>query len=99
LLNCSPNLLILFITTASLHHLEVLEQAMASPFRVLWLKNRLSPRFPKSKNSTRCWLPGAAPACWRSITGWRVIETVKRSLVGTFLTSSESKVFAGAERV
>jgi hypothetical protein len=40
----------LFITTASLHHLEVLEQALASPGRVLWSKNRLSPRFPKLKN-------------------------------------------------
>jgi hypothetical protein len=45
----------LFITTASLHHLEVLEQALASPVRVLWSKNRLSPRFPKLKNSKRCW--------------------------------------------
>jgi predicted dehydrogenase len=40
----------LFITTASLHHLEVLEQALASPSHVSWLKNLLSPRSPKLKN-------------------------------------------------
>jgi hypothetical protein len=62
----------------------------------LWSKNRLSPRFPKSKNAAGC------PARCRvlALDHWMArLETVSSSLVSTWLISSESKVFAGAERL
>jgi predicted dehydrogenase len=62
----------LFITTASLHHLEVLEQAIASAVPRIVIEKPIVATLPQIEKlnallATRTRLP----ACWRSITGWR----------------------------
>lgn len=74
----------LFITTASLHHLEVLEQAPPLPSHVSWLKNLLSPRSPKLKTENAAGSTRAADRVL-ALDHWMArIETVKRGLVSTF---------------
>lgn len=62
----------LFITTSSLHHLEVLEHALASSVSRIVVEKPIVATLPQTENSTRCWRdPTPPPGCWRSITGWR----------------------------
>ena len=73
----------LFITTASLHHLEVLEQAIASPVpRIVVEKPIVATLSQIEKLNALLAMPDVAPRVL-ALDHWMArIETVKRSLVG-----------------
>ena len=75
----------LFITTASLHHLEVLEQALASPIaRIVVEKPIVATLSQIEKLKMLLAQPGAADRVL-ALDHWMArIETVKRGLVSTF---------------
>jgi hypothetical protein len=75
----------LFITTASLHHLEVLEQAIASPVPRIVVEKPIVATLPQiEKLNALLANPGAASRVL-ALDHWMArIETVKRSLVSTF---------------
>lgn len=74
----------LFITTASLHHLEVLEQAIASPVpRIVVEKPIVATLSQIEKLNALLAMPGVAPRVL-ALDHWMTrIDTVKRSLVGS----------------
>lgn len=74
----------LFITTASLHHLEVLEQAIASPVpRIVVEKPIVATLSQIEKLNALLAMPGVAPRVL-ALDHWMArIDTVKRSLVGS----------------
>ncbi len=88
----------LFITTASLHHLEVLEQAIASPISRIVIEKPIVATLPQiDKLNALLATPGAASRVL-ALDHWMArIETAKRSLVDHFLTSSESKAFCRSQ--
>ena len=73
----------LFITTASLHHLEVLELAIASPVPRIVIEKPIVATLPQiEKLNTLLATPGVASRVL-ALDHWMArIETVKRSLVG-----------------
>ncbi|KUQ81628.1 MULTISPECIES: Gfo/Idh/MocA family oxidoreductase [Enterobacter cloacae complex] len=74
---------ILFITTASLHHLEVLEQGIASPVpRIVVEKPIVATLSQIEKLNALLAMPGVAPRVL-ALDHWMArIDTVKRQLVG-----------------
>ena len=74
----------LFITTASLNHLEVLEQAIASPVSRIVVEKPIVATLPQiEKLKSLLELPGVASRVL-ALDHWMArIETVKRSLVGS----------------
>ncbi|HIE5561741.1 TPA: oxidoreductase [Enterobacter kobei] len=75
----------LFITTASLHHLEVLEQAIASPIFRIVIEKPIVATLPQiDKLNALLATPGAVSRVL-ALDHWMArIETVKRSLVDHF---------------
>lgn len=75
----------LFITTASLHHLEVLEQALASPVaRIVVEKPIVATLSQIAKLKTLLALPGVAPRVL-ALDHWMArLSTVQLALVDTF---------------
>ncbi|MGP6137865.1 oxidoreductase [Enterobacter chuandaensis] len=75
----------LFITTASLHHLEVLEQAIASPIPRIVVEKPIVATLPQiEKLNALLAMPGVASRVL-ALDHWMArIETVKQSLVGHF---------------
>ena len=75
----------LFITTASLHHLEVLEQAIASPISRIVIEKPIVATLPQiDKLNALLATPGAASRVL-ALDHWMArIETAKRSLVDHF---------------
>lgn len=85
-LNCSPQPLdTLFITTASLNHLEVLEQAIASPVSRIVVEKPIVATLPQiEKLKSLLELPGVASRVL-ALDHWMArLETVKQTLVSTF---------------
>ncbi len=75
----------LFITTASLHHLEVLEQAIASPISRIVIEKPIVATLPQiDKLNALLTTPGAASRVL-ALDHWMArTETAKRSLVNHF---------------
>ena len=75
----------LFITTSSLHHLEVLEQAIASPVSRIVVEKPIVATLPQiEKLKSLLELPGVASRVL-ALDHWMArLETVKQTLVSTF---------------
>lgn len=74
----------LFITTASLHHLEVLEQAIASAVPRIVIEKPIVATLPQIKMLNALLANPDAASRVLALDHWMArIETVKRSLVGS----------------